>query len=305
MNVVNQLGYVGLSSQDIQRWNDFSALIGATAHTSPEGVLNIRIDNDRDSRLQIVPGETDGLLFAGWETDGPESFRTIRERLMEVNALAPTPEGLAQERGVEEILRFNDPDGSVGELYWGAGTALRTKFISPLGTQFSTGDCGMGHVTFAVADFRATFDFYTQILGMKLSEIADVGGARVAFLRCNPRHHSLAFVELPSKEHSLMHISIEVEDFDDLGLIRDRLLDSHLEVERDLGRHPTDGVISLYVSVAPGIEIELGWGSAMINDETWATDQYHRRMWAWGHRVPTKYSTEALGEGATALSSHS
>lgn len=297
---VRQLGYIGLYSTDLERWARFGDHLGAQVNRIDGETLGLRLDNDRDSRLVIHSSDSDGLAYGGWEVEGPAALAAIRAKLADRGVESTLDAALAVSRGVEEILTFVDPDGNVCEVYWGASTAIRTQFISPRGVEFSMGQMGAGHLTFAVNDFRATHDLYTEVLGMKLSEIADVGGGRVGFLRCNPRHHSIAFAQLPSRHSRLLHLSVEVEELDALGSIRDRLLNDSFDIVRDLGRHPTDGVISLYVGVAPGYEVELGWGSILIDDATWEADRYTRSGWSWGHReVTSAGETTSLGETET------
>nr|WP_241032069.1 VOC family protein [Rhodococcus pseudokoreensis] len=66
----------------------------------------------------------------------------------------------------------------------------------------------------------------------------NIGGNRVAMVRCNPRHHSLAFAEVTSARPRVLHFAVEVDHLDALGAIRDRLLDEGFPISRDLGRHP-------------------------------------------------------------------
>ena len=293
--VITQLGYIGIGTPHIESWRTFTDLLGAVVTDSDDGGLAVRIDSDRHARLWVHPADVDGLLYAGWQVAGPAALDAVVSRLSERGVVVEHVDGDKTLRGVEELIRFHDPDGNPCEVYWGMASAMREQFISPRGVEFATGDLGAGHLTFGVRDFRSTLDFYTEALGMKVTEIADVGGARVGFLRCNPRHHSVAFAELPSGRSRLMHLSIEVAQFDALGSIRDRLLNTGFPVGRDLGRHPTDGVISLYANPSPAFEFELGWGSTLIDDETWETDRYERAGWSWGHREVTGGAATSLG----------
>lgn len=294
---ITQLGYVGLNAADPSTWHRFGTLLGAELTDLADGVLGWRLDSDRPARIFIHPADHDGLAYAGWETAGPAEFAGVLEQLTSLGVAVELAPALAPSRGVEELAQFRDPDGNPCELYWGAGTAIRSQFYSPQGVTFTIGELGTGHLTFAVSNFRDTLDFYSAGLGMRLTEIADVGGGRVGFLRCNPRHHSVAFFELPSGHSRLMHLSVEVDELDALGSARDRLLDAGFPILRDLGRHPTDGVISLYASVTDAFEFEIGWGSVIVDDDTWKRDRYARVGWSWGHREVRGYGrSSSLGE---------
>lgn len=294
---VRQLGYVGITTTSPASWREFAGVIGAQIVDVDGAALGIRLDNDRAARMIIHEGDEDAAAYIGWETSGPEEFRAVIRQLESKGTSVVLHSELADVRGVQEVAAFDDPDGFPTEIYWGARTTIRTPYISPHGVDFVSQETGMGHVTFGVSDFDETRTFYSDALGMKLTEIADVGQNVVGFMRCNPRHHSLAWAELPpGMSRRLLHISVEVAELDALGAIRDRVFDSgSLTVDRDLGRHPTDDVISLYVKVNDAIEMELGWGSCSVEDATWDVDRYKRRGWSWGHRAMAPIDAKALG----------
>lgn len=298
-DAVTQIGYVGINSTDLTGWKQLGVDMGVEFTDLPDGIA-MRIDNDRHSRVNVHASERDGLAYAGWQVSGPDAFEHTLKRLQDSGAAPEVRQDLARARGTAALATFTDPDGNPGEIYWGASTAMRTQFISPHGVEFSVGHMGMGHLTIAVQDFTRTMEFYTQVLGMQLTEIADVGAGKVGFLRCNPRHHTLAFAQVPPNVPSMiLHLAIEVTELDMLGSIRDRMLDGGSTIHRDLGRHPTDGVISMYTKPAgAAFEVELGWGSTEVEDDTWETERYRRVGWSWGHRA-TNGSTARLGEDAT------
>ncbi len=292
---VTELGYVGIDAACTDRWEQWARLIGATTTDRRDGGFGIRLDSDAEARILVQPSDADAMAFAGWEVASAHDLHTIGQRLDDVGAAPQDRPDLAVDRGAEELLTFRDPDGNVGELYWGRKTLIRSRFISPHGVDFSVGQLGMGHFTIGVANFRRTLEFYTETLGMNLTEIADVGGGRVCFLRCNARHHSLAFGEIPGGTARVLHVAVEVVHLDALGSIRDRLIDNGFTIVRDLGRHPTDGVVSLYVAVGTAFEIELGWGSIEIDDTTWPLQRHQRDGWSWGHRQTPLGPSQALG----------
>ncbi|MGW0036827.1 VOC family protein [Gordonia sp. NPDC003376] len=296
---VTQLGYVGINATDVATWRRLGAHMGVEFGDIAGDGFGMRLDSDRDARVIVHAADTDGVAYTGWEVPGLRAFHDVADRLRAHGTSVEIRDDLARLRGAEDVARFTDPDGNAGELYWGMSTAIRTQFVSPHGVDFAVGEMGMGHMTIGVSDFRKTLEFYSEALGMTLSEIADVGAGRVAFLRCNPRHHSLAFAQLPpGLDPRVLHVAIEVTELDALGSIRDRLIDDHFPIARDLGRHPTDGVISMYVGASPAFEIELGWGSIVIDDQTWERDRHERVGWSWGHRQTTAGPTTRLGEDA-------
>ena len=104
--------------------------------------------------------------------------------------------------GLPRVLSFDDPKGTRIELFneW-----------SYLGNREPVGGVGafkLGHLAFAVHDPKAVADFYTQVLGFRLS---DWIGDFFVFLRCNADHHAVNFIT--GKNVNMHHIAFELKDF--------------------------------------------------------------------------------------------
>lgn len=282
---VVQLGYVAVTSTDPASWMNLGELVGCQVVDISPGVSGLRIDADRMARIYLHQADTadDATVSLGWEAPDSQTFEAVLARLDDRGVTAVLDDPLARLRSVRRLATFHDPDGLSCELYWGARTALRERFRSPHGVEFRAGVEGFRHATVSVRDIDQTVPFYQDGLGLGLTEVADVGDLSVFFLHANDRHHSLALTELPSREAAVAHVMVEVVSIDHLGSIRDRLVASDVRIERDLGRHPTDGVISMYVATTDPFELEIGWGSISLGDD-WATSRYERDSWSWGHR---------------------
>ena len=82
----------------------------------------------------------------------------------------------------------------------------------------------LGHVLLFTPDIDRQIDFYTRVLGLKLS---DRSRSIVAFLRCTTDHHNLAF--LTSKGPGFHHASFEVGSIDEIAIGAQRMLDAGAE----------------------------------------------------------------------------
>lgn len=291
---VTQAGYAEIATTDVAAWVRLGELIGCEIISLQDGAMGLRIDEERMSRIQIRPADHDGLICVGWETAGPTEFRGVFDRLEVAGGKPVMRPDLAKIRKVQELATFTDPDGMTGEIYWGISGALRKAFVSPHDVRFAAGASGFGHIAVSVNSIAATFGFYSETLGLRLSEILDVGRLSVAFLHANERHHSLGLAEMPPAGGTVNHMMIEVTELDHLGTIRERLFEAGHRIRRDLGRHAGDGVISIYVATPAPFDLEIGWGSFPIT-ENWERDRYSRRAGSWGHRNPS--DATGLGEG--------
>jgi len=90
----------------------------------------------------------------------------------------------------------------------------------------------LGHVLFFTPDMNRAIDFYTRVLGMRLSDRART---IVAFLRCTTDHHNLAF--LASAGPGFHHGSYEVGGVDEIAMGALKMQESGWQPGWGLGRH--------------------------------------------------------------------
>jgi catechol 2,3-dioxygenase-like lactoylglutathione lyase family enzyme len=93
----------------------------------------------------------------------------------------------------------------------------------------------LGHVLLFTPDVMRAVAFYTQLLGMRLSDT--VGGDLLAFLRTvgDSDHHVLAFAR--SERSGFHHASFEVGSLDEMVLGADRVVEAGYRSAWGLGRH--------------------------------------------------------------------
>ena len=81
----------------------------------------------------------------------------------------------ARSRGVGGLIKFSDPSGNPVEIYY--EPTLDYKFSSPVaGQTFVASNLGLGHLMILTASREQTFDFYTKILGFKLTDYISFDG---------------------------------------------------------------------------------------------------------------------------------
>jgi len=78
----------------------------------------------------------------------------------------------------------------------------------------------IGHIVLNVSDLEASVRFYTEVLGLEVSDRypeSMVPGGMV-FLRCNPDHHGVALVggARPTEVSTLNHFAFEVGTLDEV-----------------------------------------------------------------------------------------
>jgi 2,3-dihydroxybiphenyl 1,2-dioxygenase len=283
MSEVCSLGYVIISSGDLDAWQKFATdLLGLQVAERTPDRLRLRND-DKIYRAEVVRGEAEGVTVLGWEVNGKASLESLVVRLEENGyPVARQTTQTARARGVTELVSFTDPDGMSVELFYGQ-MVDRNRFISPTGATFLTGEGGLGHVFQLVNEEEPYRHLYLDVLGFKLSDFIDFGPIVGTFTHCNPRHHSFAFAPVPDAPKGIGHIMFEVDDIDIVGRAYDKVLkEKAAPLAMSFGRHSNDQMLSFYVNSPSGFQIEYGTGGVIIDDETWVPKRFDVPGF-WGH----------------------
>jgi 3,4-dihydroxy-9,10-secoandrosta-1,3,5(10)-triene-9,17-dione 4,5-dioxygenase len=290
---LRSLGYLRIEAIDVAAWREYALkVLGMVEGDGPnKDALYLRMD-DFPARLVILPSDRDHLSATGWETANAAQLDDIRRRLDDAGVpyKEGTPEELA-ERRVDGLILFEDPCGSRLEVFHGVALQHR-RVVSPYGHKFVTGEQGLGHVVLSTTDDDASLRFYRDVLGFRLRDsmrlppeaVGRAAGEAPAWLRffgCNPRHHSLAFLPLPTPT-GIVHMMIEVENSDDVGLCHDRALRRKVPMSATLGRHVNDLMLSFYMKTPGGFDVEFGCEGRQVDDDTWIARE-STAVSLWGH----------------------
>ncbi|ALG86566.1 extradiol dioxygenase [Gordonia phthalatica] len=282
-----------IDATDMDAWREYGLKVLGMVEGSgsiPEA-LYLRMD-DFPARLVIVPSDRDHLAASGWECATAEGLQEVRDRL--TAAGVDFREGTAEEiadRRVAELIVFADPDGNVLEAFHGVALQHR-RVVSPYGHTFVTGEQGLGHVVLTTTDDAKALAFYRDVLGFRLRDsmrlppqvVGRQEGEEPAWLRffgCNPRHHSLAFLPIPNPT-GIVHLMVEVENSDDVGLAHDRALRKKVKMSATLGRHVNDLMLSFYMKTPGGFDIEFGCEGRQVDDDDWVARE-STAVSLWGH----------------------
>lgn len=290
---IRSLGYLRIEATDMAAWREYGLKVLGMVEGSGTNsdALYLRMD-DFPARLVVSPGSADRLAVTGWEAANAGELAEIRSRLdsASVPYKEGTPEELADRR-VDELISFDDPSGNTQEVFHGVALQHR-RVVSPYGHKFVTGEQGLGHVVLSTKDDEASLRFYRDVLGFRLRDSmrlppqmvgrpADGAPAWLRFFGCNPRHHSLAFLPMPTPS-GIVHLMVEVENTDDVGLCLDRAIRRKVPMSATLGRHVNDLMLSFYMKTPGGFDVEFGCEGRQVDDENWIARE-STAVSLWGH----------------------
>ena len=168
--------------------------------------------------------------------------------------------------------------------------------VSPTGvsgfvtTYQQTGDMGFGHCVLPAPELDATTAFYTQFLGMGLTDTLyppGMEGLKINFMHANnPRQHSVALFNGP---HPLgvVHIMVEVQTLDEVGKAMKRAQQAGAHFLATLGRHVNDNMCSIYILAPGGIAVEYGYDGVLIDWENYVpTVSVEGDLWGHEYHFP-------------------
>jgi 3,4-dihydroxy-9,10-secoandrosta-1,3,5(10)-triene-9,17-dione 4,5-dioxygenase len=286
---ITELGYVVVGAPELEKWRRYGEdVLGMAAIDGPEGALYLKMDA-RDFRFLIQTSHKDELAASGWGVADLKSFDAMRAKL-DAAGVEVTPGDAAGRklRKVQDYFSFKDPAGLGHEVFWGPIAAF-SRFVSPLGTKFITGNLGMGHAVLPTSDIDATVAFWTGVMGFGLSDLLHLTLAegvppiRVYFLHCAAgRQHSLAFAEL-SDPTGCNHLMVEVDSVDEVGRALDRVDQHGVKQTLSLGRHVNDDMISFYMKTPGGFQMEYGAGGSVKDWGNYTVFESTRGS-HWGHK---------------------
>lgn len=295
MSVVS-VGYLRFGIQDPSSWIEFGTnILGlmAAPREDDQGALFLRMD-DHPFRFMIEPNEKEGLTATGLEYRNESEWQAACELLTESGFAVEAGSAVeAARRCVTGFVSTVDPSGNTLELYHGRALDY-TPFNSPVGinsfvtgSEF-TGDMGFGHVVIPAPNTEVTIDYYTDIIGLGISDDLTppmpegAPHTRIIFMHAdNPRQHSLALYNNPHPA-GVVHIMVEVETMDEVGLAMDRAKAAEVPIIASLGRHVNDNMCSFYVMAPAGIAVEFGYDGLLVDWDNY-TQTTSTTGDLWGH----------------------
>ncbi|MEV0366789.1 VOC family protein [Nocardia fusca] len=309
MTEIKALGYVRVQATDMERWRElgFDVLGFAPGFGDETDALHFRMD-ERASRITVERGDVDRVNAVGWEVRDAPALRRLTAILDEAGfAYTPMTQELADRRKVEAGICMKDPGGTPLEFFHGP-VLEHSPVLTKYGQKFITGDQGLGHVVMPTTNFDESFNFYTETLGFlsrgafRMPTPPEMGPQRIRFMGVNQRHHSLAIMpSMEGRDPGLIHVMVEVDELDAVGRAYDQVMARDFPVSSTLGRHTNDKMISFYVRVPGGWDIEYGTGGKLVDEayytaEEITADSYWGHEWMWAREMKESQRAAAAGE---------
>lgn len=265
MPTIHEIMQIGVGTPERERFANFARdLLGFPATTTADGKVTYIRPDRYQHRIAARTAAEPILNYIGFDVGGTHELADWKTKLGAdgIDWRAGSLEE-CRERQVADFIEFKDPDGHPLALCYGFEIDKEpVRYTRDLNV------AGLGHVLLTVKDTQRSHDFYTTLLGFRLSDWVCIDdNIRLCFLRCNDRHHSIAFAPCqPGKAPRLQHVMLEVESLDDVMRTYHFLRLHNAPIGMGPGRHPNCQTIHVYVQTPAGFAVEFGWGHRRLDD---------------------------------------
>jgi catechol 2,3-dioxygenase-like lactoylglutathione lyase family enzyme len=237
---VRALLHYALEVPDQTVGEKFYRSFGLVDEPGRDAAVHLRPSALKGDCVRLYPGPRKRLHHLAFGAPAAE-FEATRESLRRAGVADVDPP-----RGLDGGVWFRDPDGNLLNVRPESGETTPPDPPLALNTPGRITRVGLrgypekadprprrlGHVLLFTPDVARQLDFYTRVLGMRLS---DRSQSFVAFLRCTPDHHNLAF--LASAGPGFHHGSFEVGSVDEIAMNALSMQAAGWQPGWGLGRH--------------------------------------------------------------------
>lgn len=274
---VCRIGHVSLETPDIASEVAHYTEVVGLVETTRESNRVILSTSLGEEVLILEKGSSAQVVRMAFQVAPGSDFDEIERSLQEAGirsrrASNPTP-------AISDTLLFEDPRGTTIELFSEAKQPLpaEAKGIMPL---------KLGHVAYVVPSPQVMVDFYTNVLGFRVS---DWMGDYFAFLRCGPDHHTVNFVT--GERSGMHHMAFELKDWSHVQQACEVLGQKNIKIIWGPGRHgighnvfvyhrdKDDHIVEFYIEMDQMKDEALGY----FEPRPWHKDRPQRpKVWERG-----------------------
>ncbi|MET7996707.1 VOC family protein [Amycolatopsis sp. NPDC005232] len=244
----------------------YSEVWGLRATDSGSEAVWLRGSGAEHHILQLVDADANGLDKIAFAVATRREIDEAAKRLESLGVPVVTPPGNLDQAGAGYGLRFVDPEGRLIEL------SCDTWAVAPEDPEGRAAvPRKVAHVVLNTADIDAVCEFYTSVLGMRISDWSE---HQMAFLRCNSDHHCIAFNQ--AKWASVNHVAYEMGSIDHMMRGVGRLRHHGQMPLWGPGRHgPGDNTFSYFADPA-GLVCEYTSEVEQVVEDAWLCRVWRR-----------------------------
>lgn len=228
--------------------------------------LSLRGTGPEHHIVDFVAADHTGLNHLAFAVATPREVDAAAERVRSLGVTVEDEPARLDLPGGGYGFTFCDPEGRcilLSSLVAAVAPANRSE---PRPVELS-------HVVLNTVDLETAVEFWTDVVGLRISDYSE---DQMVFLRCNPKHHSIAFNR--AEWTSVNHIAYELPSLDAYFQAIGRLAHHGDRPLWGPGRHGPGGNPFAYCADPVGYVPEITTGLDQVDEATWVP-----RVW---QRVP-------------------
>ena len=298
---VMRLGFVHVRETDLEKARQYyTQVLGLQEVTHQDGRHYFKCWDEYDHHSVVIENGGLGLVKMGYKVESPDDLARI-ERAAQTFGLTVERVSKGENLGQGEALRCILPSDHVLELYAEAeqpGTSVGVLNPDPWPSQQAgISPSRLDHLLLTAEDVQTTVDFFTQVLGFRMSEriVPDQHSQELlaAFLFCSNKAHDIAFVRGPNGK--LHHYAFWLDSWNDILRAGDTLSRNNLTIDMGPTRHGITRGTTIYFFGPNGNRNEVFSGGYTTYPDfpciTWTADQIGRAVFYIQQEVNERFNT--------------
>lgn len=258
---------VALSTPDASDAAAFYASVwGLQRVEADNGASWLRGTGSEHHILQVHEGEQNALGKISFAVATPKEIDTAGRRLAALGVPLLAEPGPLDQVGGGYGLRLVDPEGRLIELSANVEAVVPQD---PDGREAIPRK--LAHVVLNTVDIDAACEFYTGVLGMRISDWSE---HQMAFLRCNRDHHVIAFNA--AEWTSVNHVAYEMGSIDHFMRGIGRLKHNGMLPLWGPGRHGPGSNTFSYFADPAGLVCEYTSEVDQVDEDAWLCRVWRR-----------------------------
>ncbi|MEV4648587.1 VOC family protein [Saccharopolyspora sp. NPDC049357] len=239
---------------------------GLTPVETDRDVAWLRGTGSEHHIVELQQAEQNGLGKIAFAVGTPAEIDEAGKRLAGLGIPMLAEPGPLEQIGGGYGLRFVDLEGRLVELSCNVEAVVAQD---PNGLPAVPRK--VAHVVLNTVDIDAACDFYTRVLGMRISDWSE---HQMAFLRCNSDHHVIAFNQ--AEWTSINHVAYEMPSMDHFMRGIGRLKHNGITPLWGPGRHGPGSNTFSYFADPAGLVCEYTSDVAQVEEDAWLCRVWRR-----------------------------
>jgi catechol 2,3-dioxygenase len=282
----------------------FVNIIGLTETARQGSSVYLRGWDDYEHHtLKLTASDKPGLGHIAWRARSPQA---LERRVTAIESSGYGIEWSDGDLGHGPAYQFTNPDGHPMEIYYETEWYRAPEELKPAlknqAMKFPARGANarrLDHVNLLAVDLTKEREFFTQVLGARLTEqiVFDDGSVKGVWFSVNNKSYDLAIAaDHTGTSGRLHHVTYALDSREDVLKAADICLDNGVKIETGPHKHAIQQTFFLYVYEPGGNRFEVANASArLILAPDWQTinwnEEERKKGQAWGLQTVSSFHT--------------